>query len=406
MRIGFISFEYAGIGAGGGIGTYVRQASRMMSARGHDVEVFCGTSNSSSVSHIDGVRVNHVASSLANFPEFVRGPFSERHSSKPFDVIEGPEFGADASGIRADHPEVALVVRLHTPRSVIDDISHSYVPLSSKARFLIGNVRRGVVPQPFWRRDLNKIDPEKSHTLEADLVIAPSTAIRDFGLNEWGIRAERCVIVNNVFDPPTSLLTISQSAMSLTTLFLGRLEVRKGVIELAKAIPLVCREVPSARFLIIGRDLPFPGMKASVGELMSKAYRKVAINVKRTDSVPYDKIPDCFASAAIAIFPSIWESFGYVCLEAMAAGCAVVVSSAGGMAEIVEDGTTGLLVPPRNPKAIAHAILTLLNDPVRRIRMGTAAREKVLRTYSTDVIGPLQEAAYGGAILHARVRNK
>jgi glycosyltransferase involved in cell wall biosynthesis len=88
----------------------------------------------------------------------------------------------------------------------------------------------------------------------------------------------------------------------------------------------------------------------------------------------------------------------------MAAARGVIGTSAGGMAEIVEHGRTGLLVPPRDPKAIADAILALLRDPERRIAMGHAARAHVTTAYAPDVIAPLQEASYRRAIERAKVR--
>jgi glycogen synthase len=74
------------------------------------------------------------------------------------------------------------------------------------------------------------------------------------------------------------------------------------------------------------------------------------------------------------------------------------------MAEIIEEGRTGLLVPPRNPKAIAEAILVLLRDSKRRVAMGSAAREQVIAAYPPDVVGPLQEASYRRAIRRAEIR--
>ena len=74
------------------------------------------------------------------------------------------------------------------------------------------------------------------------------------------------------------------------------------------------------------------------------------------------------------------------------------------MAEMIEHGRTGLLVPPRRPRAIADAVIALLRDPAQRARMGEAARAHVLATYSEAAIGPLQEAAYRRAIERARGR--
>jgi glycosyltransferase involved in cell wall biosynthesis len=126
--------------------------------------------------------------------------------------------------------------------------------------------------------------------------------------------------------------------------------------------------------------------------------------VEIVGGVPYDVLAKEFENADSCVFPSDWEASGYVCLEAMAAARGVIGSSAGGMAEIIEHGRTGLLVPPRNPRAIADAILTLLRDPERRIAMGRAAREYVTTAYSPDAIGPLQEASYMRAIERAKAR--
>jgi glycosyltransferase involved in cell wall biosynthesis len=120
--------------------------------------------------------------------------------------------------------------------------------------------------------------------------------------------------------------------------------------------------------------------------------------------VPYEDVPALFAKASVAVFPSTWESFGYVALEAMAAGRAIVASSAGGMAEIIDDGRTGVLVPPRDPAAIAKAILGLLNDPAKAADMGIAARAQALTTYGPDMIGPLHEASLRRAIDAANAR--
>jgi glycosyltransferase involved in cell wall biosynthesis len=88
----------------------------------------------------------------------------------------------------------------------------------------------------------------------------------------------------------------------------------------------------------------------------------------------------------------------------MSAARGVIGSSSGGMAELIEDGRTGLLVPHRSPEAIAKAIVALLRAPQRRMAMGRAARKRVLTTYSANAIGPLQEASYARAINRAKIR--
>jgi glycosyltransferase involved in cell wall biosynthesis len=84
------------------------------------------------------------------------------------------------------------------------------------------------------------------------------------------------------------------------------------------------------------------------------------------------------------VLPSRSEAFGIAVLESMAAGKAVVATNIGGIPEIVEDGVTGLLVPPEDPEALAAAIIELLDDPERRQRMGAAGKERALGHFTLD----------------------
>ena len=404
MRIGFVSFEYAGTGAGGGIGTYVRQAAKMMALRGHDVEVFCGSDTESALFEVCGARVNQIACSRHTFAEEVRATFTQRHRSSPFDLIEGAEFGADAIHIHGDHPEVALVVRLHTSTSLITQINNSFIPLSAKLRFIFGALRRAELPKLWWDAE-DEFDAEKRHTLSADLITAPSKAIAQKVSSQWGLPRDRVQTYPNVFEPSQDLLEIPIGSDGRTALFLGKLEVRKGVLDLAKAVPIVGEAVSDAKFLLVGRDLPYPGSQQSVGEIMHKHYGRYVGHTEHLDAVAHAMIPNLLSRAAVAVFPSIWENFPYVCLEAMAAGRAVIGSSSGGMAEIIEDGETGLLVSPQDPKALADAIVRLMKDPALGIKMGIAAREHVASHYNADRIGPLQEQSYQAAVHNARKRN-
>lgn len=405
LHIGFISYEYHGTATGGGIGTYVRNAARMLADLGHQIEVFCAGDRDGRTIEA-GVAVTSILAPRSTFAEGIRGPFAARHCEQPFDVIEGPEYGADAAGVRRDFPDVPLVVRLHTSSSIINEINNSYIGFSSKLRFIAGGLRRGKLPKPFWRIDRTTPDEERRHTLDADLVLAPSQAILEKLGRDWGLPPERAIVVPYVFIPPPALLALDVERKAKSILFIGKLEVRKGVLELAKAVPLVAHQMPDARFVFVGRSLPTPASNMFVGEMMRREYGSSEHMVTHLDAVPYENVPDLFRDSAVAVFPSAWENFPNVTLEAMAAACGVIGSSAGGMAEMIEPGRTGLLVPPRTPKAIAHAIIELLKNPQRRISMGTAARAHVANTYSPEMIGPLQEASYNLAIDRARQRAK
>ena len=119
-------------------------------------------------------------------------------------------------------------------------------------------------------------------------------------------------------------------------------------------------------------------------------------SVEFLDPVPASQIPALLARTDICVFPSLWESFGYTCLESMSAGRGVVATDPSGMAEMLRDGPEyfGRLVPPRSPAAIARAVVDLLHHPEERMRRGAAARARALDQYSLSRVGALQEASY------------
>ncbi len=90
------------------------------------------------------------------------------------------------------------------------------------------------------------------------------------------------------------------------------------------------------------------------------------------------------ALASVLIMPSRRESFGQVTLEAMASGLPIVAARVGGLQVAIEDGTSGVLVPPDDPAALAAAIRQLLDDPARRLALGAAARQRYLERYTIN----------------------
>lgn len=96
----------------------------------------------------------------------------------------------------------------------------------------------------------------------------------------------------------------------------------------------------------------------------------------------------------VMAMPSLWEAFGLSAAEAMAIEKPVVASRVDGLPEVVEDGVTGILVPPAEPEPLARAILQLADDPARRRAMGTHGRNRVEALFSLDSMIERHEAFY------------
>lgn len=406
MRIALLSYEFPPAVAIGGIGSYSWSASQMLARAGHEVVVYCaGTPGQ--VELTDKVRVVRIdCPDRYRFPALVAAEVAKAHRECAFDVAESPEYAAEGGALREIVPDLPHVVRLHTPHYLVRELN--FVPATRRQqwRFCLGALRRGRFA---WLRNTPPShepidDLERAVILAADHVAAPCRSIRDLVSARWGLDPAQCSVTPNVYTPPPALLALPPAETEPRILFLGRLEFRKGVLELAAAIPAVLAQHPAARFVFAGPALPLAGGR---GDTMDLLRRRLAGHLDRIEFTgPLDAagVERELARASIAVFPSRWENFPNVCLEAMSAARAVVGSSAGGMADMIEDGVSGLLVPPHDPASIARTLNALLGEPARIPVLGQNARRRVLDMFSERAVLPLQLAGYEEAIRRAQTR--
>ena len=135
----------------------------------------------------------------------------------------------------------------------------------------------------------------------------------------------------------------------------ARLEPEKGHPTLLEAWPVVLRAVPDAYLLIVGEGSRRDALEAQAREL--RIAHRVVFTGRRDD------VPAVTAALDVAVLPSYREAQGLTILEAMALSRPVVASNVGGIPEMIEDGVTGLLVPPHDADALAAAIVRLLTGP-------------------------------------------
>lgn len=400
MKIAFISYEYPPDTAFGGIATYIYQITRVLQQRGHHVEVFAGSCQRSGSELDQGILVHRICETdLFTFADRIAPIFTDRHHLVEFDVVEGTEIGASASGAIQMVPDIPLVVKLHTPRFLIDEINQIEPTLSLKLRRFVGALRRGQKPTPFsqWHYEADN-DPECWHTQQADEITTPSQQLGIRLIEQWHLPADRVVHLPNPYTPAPELLSIPVDTSTQRVTFIGRLEIRKGILELAQAIPQILRQMPQTKFRFVGTSLPSPQPGLTMQEYLERQLDSCRESLEFTGAIALDRIPEVLATTDICVFPSRWENFPNVCLEAMAAARGIVGSSAGGMVDLLDSGTAGLLVPPCHPDAIARAVITLLQNPDQRMQLGQTARERVLTAYNQEQIGQWQEASYRRAI--------
>jgi glycogen synthase len=406
MKIAFLSYEFPPDTAFGGIGTYVYQAAQMMQQHGHQVEVFTGSSLRSVSELYANVLVHRVQTSRQDFSHTIAPLVAQRHQQLTFDVLEAPEVGAEAQDVVRLVPDLPLVIKLHTPSCVIRQINQVKPTPSMRSRWIVGALRRGQLPKPYPVYSYNpETDLERFYTLQADEITTPSQALGDRLLHAWGLPGDRVHHVPNPYVPAPELLQIPVDTQTQTVTFIGRLEMRKGVLDLARAVPDILKRHPRTRFRFVGAPWNSPQSGMNMQQYIERQLRPYLNAVEFTGAMPLDQIHRALAQTDICVLPSIWENFPNVCLEAMAAGRGVVGSMAGGMPEMLDGVNAGRLVPPAHPPSIVEVVCELLEHPDRRMALGQRARDRVLSQYSFARLAPLQEASYQRAIAHRNAKS-
>ena len=201
----------------------------------------------------------------------------------------------------------------------------------------------------------------------ARLVIAASN---DLAERARALGAREVRVIPSGVELPERVGTEAEPA---EVLYAGRLSAEKGVLELLDAA--------KGLNLVVAGDGPL----------------RDRIPFAR-GFVPHDELQQLYARAAVIACPSRREGFGVACLEAMAHGRPVVATRVGGLLDLVVDGETGIVVPPRDPAALRSALERLLADPDLRHKLGSAGRDRARTHFSWERVTDATLAAYAEAV--------
>jgi glycosyltransferase involved in cell wall biosynthesis len=224
-------------------------------------------------------------------------------------------------------------------------------------------------------RGLNNLIIRAKIRFCSDKIILISNWMKSF------IRSSKAAVVHNTVDIADfqhldpDRIRLEFNVKNRVIIFIGSLEERKGIKYLLKAFPLIKASVPDVKLLIVGK--PLPGQKGYLNMLKNLAKdQNIIFAGTRPD------VYDIIAAGDILAAPSLSEAFGRTVIEAMACGKPVVASNVGGIPEIVEDGKTGILVPPKDEKAIADAVIKLFTSKDLAGSMGAAGRKRAEQSFN------------------------
>lgn len=402
----------------GGIGTYFDHLARGLARAGCEVEVFTSGAEGD-LPERKGVVFHHLGDGAPPFFAYrVAEAFAGVHRQRPFDVLEHGELNAEGALAAKSHPEVASVVRLHSPSVILDrflDFApgklRRFLLVGNQLRSAVGAIRQGlpirpICLEPFFQPWPDGRDNMECHAAaQADVVVVMSDDMRKFAEGHWWIKVHAIRKVPNPYfasDAKPNARTANQEEKTIG--FLGRLEVRKGAVVLAQALARILPLFPQWNVVFVGREISssWSGKNPrSIAETILAPFRS---QVQFLPSVPPSQVAGWFANIDIFAFPSLWDNFPYVILEAMGFGRAIVATKTGAVPEML--GDAGLMVPPGDVKALAGALRKLMADAEWRSSLGDAAKKRFEERFHPDrVMGEILEV-YREAMGRAKNRRK
>jgi glycosyltransferase involved in cell wall biosynthesis len=361
----------------GGLAAHVYDLSKALTNLGHNIYVvttdFPGTKETEVV---DGVSVYRYDSYSYPGPDFITWAIlmqqtmqekgaeliSELHNSgQHVDVIHAHDWLSGLAAIELKHGfRLPLVTTIHSTE--------------------LGR-RNGLYDD--GQRMIHAI--EKRLAFESWRIIACSRYMADQIKYAYGLSGDKIdVIPNGVYTKNFTVDNTVDLAFRRTfatddekiVLYTGRMVPEKGVNVLVGSIPQVIASMPNAKFIFVG-DGYYRAQYMRIAHGLGVAHKCYFTGFIESDS----DVRKLFTLADVCVFPSFYEPFGIVALEAMAAGTPVIVSDIGGFSEIIDHGHTGLKVPVNNSYALARAIISLLSDPGLASSLRKNALETVQKLY-------------------------
>jgi D-inositol-3-phosphate glycosyltransferase len=391
----------------GGMNVYVRNLAWALGQQGCVVDIFTRAQDGLGARVVDlvaGVRVVYVAAGplapcdkyalLDYIGTFVQGvcDFAARAGMR-YNLIHSHYWVSGVAALRLREAwDTPIVQMFHT----------------------LGVMKNQVARGDEHERD-ERVAIERGLLCEVDAVVAATPRdkaqmVQHYDADEARIMVLPCGVDLGRFRPQERGAARGRAALpqdKRILLGVGRMEPLKGLDVLIQAAHMLVAQQPAGgepiQVLLVGGE-----SEGNVGAWNSEQRRLGALRsalgmeqaVRFCGAQSHEYLPDYYAAADVVVVPSLYESFGLVALEAMACGAAVVASDVGGLSLTVEHGRSGVLVPPRQPGALARAIGPILTNAAWQAALGRGAREQAL-AYGWDNVARRIRTLYTRVVRNA-----
>ncbi|MHC0442724.1 glycosyltransferase family 4 protein [Flavobacterium sp. 3-210] len=367
MKIAFLTPEYphAKTGNSGGIGTSIKNLAIGLLEQGVSVRVLIYGQKVDAVFEDNGIIIQQIKNikfkgvSWLLTRKKIQRIINKLYSNKEIDLVEAPDWTGITSFIKPD--KCPIIVRLHGSDAYFCDLDNRPVK---------------------W---INKFH-EKRAIQKADGLLSVSQFAADktnavFGLNK------KFEVIQNLIN--IELFKKDKNKQTkLNILYFGSLIRKKGLLELPFIFNKVIEKHPSTKLILVGKDVPdIISGNLSTWKMMHHLFSEPALkNVEYFGSVPYEEIKQKIQESKICVFPSFAEAFPVSWLEAMAMEKPIVASNIGWANEMIDEGTNGFLVHPKDHDLYAQRIIAFLDNEKLCSELGKAARKKVQEVFDIKVL--------------------
>jgi len=388
MRVWMIASEYPPAKVFG-LGRAVHDLSRAQAAQGDEVHVFTNSIGGRDQDTVSGgVHVHRI-----NFPSPPQPPdptscviqfnlclLERLHQLLPQlavpDLVHAHDWivGLAAQSL-ARRLQVPLVTTIHDTAMGKHfgrlDRSQQYVAFTE--RWLVGESTRTIACSEFVKSEL----------------------VQHYGGDSGCVDVIPCGVDPALLEVPVNLpafRSVFAHPEERLVCYVGRLDQEKGIDVLLHAFAQLSGHLPGLRLVLVGEGQRQAELQQLVGELGMTG------QVTFLGYVAFPALAAIYRAAEVVVVPSLYEPFGLVALEAMAAGRPVVAAEAGGLTEIVTEGATGLCVPPGDAGALAAALERVLSDGALAGRLARQGREHAVSGYSWSRVAELTRDCYRRAL--------